>query len=51
MKKIINNADNVANEMVNGIVKAHPALKLEARYRIIYREPSKEGRLTSANVV
>ena len=40
MKKIINDVNHVADDMARGIVKAHPALKLDERYRIVFREPS-----------
>jgi dihydroxyacetone kinase DhaK subunit len=37
VKKIINSVDCVANEMCEGIIKAHPELILDERYRIIKR--------------
>jgi dihydroxyacetone kinase len=40
MKKIINDISSVADDMARGIARAHPALQLDERYRIVYREPS-----------
>lgn len=37
MKKIINRPEDVVKQMCHGFVMAHPNLKLDARYKIIYR--------------
>jgi dihydroxyacetone kinase len=38
MKKLLNDIENVANEMCEGIVKAYPELKYDSKYRIIKRK-------------
>lgn len=46
MKKIINNPDHVVNEMLNGMVKAHPELltRLEG-FDVIVRTDKKQGKV------
>lgn len=38
MKKIINSPESVVNEMLNGIVLAHPALELDSKYRVVHKK-------------
>jgi dihydroxyacetone kinase len=45
MKKIINRAEDVVNEMAKGFVRAHPGLTLNERYRIVSRAAS-DARVT-----
>jgi dihydroxyacetone kinase len=45
MKKIINSTETLVDDMLRGLVTAHPKLKLDDRYRIVYRE-SDDSRVT-----
>ena len=38
MKKIINNPEHVVQEMLNGIVLAHPELALDSKYKVVRRK-------------
>ncbi|MGI6152717.1 MAG: hypothetical protein ACOYJB_02620 [Christensenellaceae bacterium] len=38
MKKIINNVEDVVKQACHGIVLAHPDLRLDAKYKVIYRQ-------------
>lgn len=46
MKKIINQPENVVREMCAGIVLAHPALKLDSKYKIIHKKELNRSKVT-----
>lgn len=46
MKKILNNAENVVNEMCHGIVMAHPDLELDPTYKVIKKKSMNQSKVS-----
>ncbi|MEA4854279.1 MAG: dihydroxyacetone kinase subunit DhaK [Christensenella sp.] len=45
MKKIINCSEDVAREMCRGIAAAHPALGLDAKYKVLYQRDIRKDKV------
>lgn len=46
MKKIINSPEQVVNQMLNGIVQAHPDLALNAKYKVVTRKELRRDKVS-----